>query len=218
MMLIPAIPRQPAADLLAYAQEAVTIGRSLIAEGGRQDGDLRLPTLRHPRTPSKNRPHSFLSRWRTMSQVAGRSTCPGRSRRVLIAHRPKHASQRQDRGRKRKKLQGVRSCKIDISSLRTTASNAAQFTTCCPICCGQPEAKDVRTIVNFVMAVTVSGAGTCSRSYDGSRGSETGNETSPSLSIEDLRARSASGPISFPGDKLHAIRIARPAGKRLCAT
>ena len=107
MMLIPAIPRQPAADLLAYAQEAVTIGRSLIAEGGRQDGDLRLPTLRHPRTPSKNRPHSFLSRGRTMRQVAGRSTCPGRSRRVLIAHRPKHASQRQDRGRKRKKLQGV---------------------------------------------------------------------------------------------------------------
>ena len=51
MMLIPAIPRQPAADLLAYAQEAVTIGHSLIAEGGRQDGDLRLPTLRHPRTP-----------------------------------------------------------------------------------------------------------------------------------------------------------------------
>ena len=48
MMLIPAIPRQPAADLLAYAQEAVTIGRSLIAEGGRQDGDLRLPTLGHP--------------------------------------------------------------------------------------------------------------------------------------------------------------------------
>ena len=48
MMLIPAIPRQPAADLLAYAQEAVTIGHSLIAEGGRQDGDLRLPTLRHP--------------------------------------------------------------------------------------------------------------------------------------------------------------------------
>src|SRR3954471_12664922 len=45
MMLIPAIPRQPAADLLAYA---VTIGRSLIAEGGRQDGDLRLPTLGHP--------------------------------------------------------------------------------------------------------------------------------------------------------------------------
>ena len=77
---------------------------------------------------------------------------------------------------------------------------------------------DVRTIVNFVMAVTVSGAGTCSRSYDGSRGSETGNETSPSLSIEDLRARSASGPISFPGDKLHAIRIARAAGKRPCAT
>jgi hypothetical protein len=70
MMLIPAIPRQPAADLLAYAQEAVTIGRSLIAEGGRQDGDLRLPTLRHPRTPSKNRPHSFLSRGRTMRQVA----------------------------------------------------------------------------------------------------------------------------------------------------
>jgi len=163
MMLIPAIPRQPAADLLAYAQEAVTIGRSLIAEGGRQDGDLRLPTLRHPRTPSKNRPHSFLSRGRTMRQVAGRSTCPGRSRRVLIAHRPKHASQRQDRGRKRKKLQGVRSCKIDISSLRTTASNAAQFTTCCPICCGQPVAKDVRTIVNFVMAVTarVAQPGTC---------------------------------------------------------
>ena len=48
MMLIPAIPRQPAADLLAYAQEALTIGHSLIAEGGRQDGDLRLPTLRHP--------------------------------------------------------------------------------------------------------------------------------------------------------------------------
>jgi hypothetical protein len=117
MMLIPAIPRQPAADLLAYAQEAVTIGRSLIAEGGRQDGDLRLPTLRHPRTPSKNRPHSFLSRGRTMRQVAGRSTCPGRSRRVLIAHRPKHASQRQDRGRKRKKLQGVRSCKIEYQQL-----------------------------------------------------------------------------------------------------
>ena len=77
MMLIPAIPRQPAADLLAYAQEAVTIGRSLIAEGGRQDGDLRLPTLRHPRTPSKNRPQSFLSRGRTMRQVAARSTCPG---------------------------------------------------------------------------------------------------------------------------------------------
>ena len=49
MMLIPAIPRQPAADLLAYAQEAVTIGRSLIAEGERQDGDFRLPTLRQPR-------------------------------------------------------------------------------------------------------------------------------------------------------------------------
>ena len=98
-----------------------------------------------------------------MSQVAGRSTCPGRSRRVLIAHRPKHASQRQDRGRKRKKLQGVRGCKIDISSLRTTASNAAQFTTCRPICRGQPGAKDVRAIVNFVMAVTarVADPGTC---------------------------------------------------------
>ena len=53
--------------------------------------------------------------------------------------------------------------KSNISSLRTTASNAAQFTTCCPICCGQPEAKDVRTIVNFVMAVTarVAEPGTC---------------------------------------------------------
>jgi len=189
MMLIPAIPRQPAADLLAYAQEAVTIGRSLIAEGGRQDGDLRLPTLRHPRTPSKNRPHSFLSRGRTMRQVAGRSTYPGRSRRVLIAHRPKHASQRQDRGRKRKKLQGVRSCKIDISSLRTTASNAAQFTTCCPICCGQPEAKDVRTIVNFVMAVTarVAEPGTCLALLSQIGGFEMGNEASPGLSIEDRK-------------------------------
>jgi hypothetical protein len=67
----------------------------------------------------------------------------------------------------RKKLQGVRSCKIDISSLRTTASNAAQFTTCCPICCGQAESKDVRTIVNFVMAVTAYGAepGTCLRAF-----------------------------------------------------
>jgi len=155
MMLIPAIPRQPAADLLAYAQEAVTIGRSLIAEGGRQDGDLRLPTLGHPPDAvEKQTPFLLVTR-------ANHET--GRSRRVLIAHRPKHASQRQDRGRKRKKLQGVRSCKIDISSLRTTASNAAQFTTCCPICCGQPEAKDVRTIVNFVMAVTarVAEPGTC---------------------------------------------------------
>ena len=56
MMLIPAIPRQPAADLLAYAQEAVTIGRSLIAEGGRQDGDLRLPTLGHPPDVRKTDP------------------------------------------------------------------------------------------------------------------------------------------------------------------
>jgi len=113
----------------------------------------------------------------------------GRSRRVLIAHRPKHASQRQDRGRKRKKLQGVRSCKIDISSLRTTASNAAQFTTCCPICCGQPEAKDVRTIVNFVMAVTarVAEPGTCSGPFSQIGGFEMGNEASPGLSIEDRK-------------------------------
>ena len=124
-----------------------------------------------------------------MRQVAGRSTCPGRSRRVLIAHRPKHASQRQDRGRKRKKLQGVRGCKIDISSLRTTASNAAQFTTCRPICRGQPGAKDVRAIVNFVMAVTarVAEPGTCLALLSQIGGFEMGNEASPGLSIEDRK-------------------------------
>ena len=189
MMLIPAIPRQPAADLLAYAQEAVTIGRSLIAEGERQDGDLRLPTLRHPPDAVEKQTPFLLVTLANHDSGRGRSTCPGHSRRVLIAHRPKHASQRQDRGRKRKKLQGVRGCKIDISSLRTTASNAAQFTTCCPICCGQPESKDVRTIVNFVMAVTarVAEPGTCLPLFSQIGGFEMGNEASPGLSIEDRK-------------------------------
>src|SRR6478736_8697127 len=100
MMLIPAIPRQPAADLLAYAQEAVTIGRSLIAEGGRQDGDLRLPTLRHPRAVEKQTPFLLVTR---ANHETGRGTfdLSGPLASVLIAHQPKHASQRQDRYRKR---------------------------------------------------------------------------------------------------------------------
>jgi hypothetical protein len=163
MMLIPAIPRQPAADLLAYAQEAVTIGRSLIAEGGRQDGDLRLPTLGHPPDAvEKQTPFLLVTR---ANHETGRGTfdlsgplASGPDRAQAKTRLPAPGSRQNAQ-----KAQGVRGCKIDISSLRTTASNAAQFTTCCPICCGQPEAKDVRTIVNFVMAVTarVAEPGTC---------------------------------------------------------
>ena len=107
MMLIPAIPRQPAADLLTYAQEAVTIGHSLIAEGGRQDGDLRLPTLRHPPDAVEKQTPFLLVTLANHESDRGTFDLSGPLASVLIAHRPKHASQRQDRGRKRKKLQGV---------------------------------------------------------------------------------------------------------------
>jgi hypothetical protein len=58
----PGDPSSTSRGFASYAQEAVTIGRSLIAEGERQDGDFRLPTLRQPRDAvEKQTPFLFVT-------------------------------------------------------------------------------------------------------------------------------------------------------------
>ena len=116
----PGDPSSTSRGFASYAQEAVTIGRSVIAEGERQDGDFRLPTLRQPRDAVEKQTPFLLVTLANHESGRGTFDLSGPLASVLIAHQPKHASQRQDRDRKRKKLQGVRGCKIEYQQLAPT--------------------------------------------------------------------------------------------------
>jgi hypothetical protein len=123
----PGDPSSTSRGFASYAQEAVTIGRSLIAEGERQDGDFRLPTLRQPRDAvEKQTPFLLVT---PANHESGRGTfgLSGPLASVLIAHQPNTPPSAGIATESAKSSKASVVAKSNISSLRPRRTNASSL-------------------------------------------------------------------------------------------